>query len=300
MQSSITIPVSDAFEDSGQFEQGLRRILWELREYLNDIVVIGGWVPYLYRKYGGFAEWKSSLSRTAEVDVLLVSSLEPLGRKPISTILDEAGFRPAADARPVAVWLGEVQQGEQIEFLVPHKGTARQIGLLQPIETQQGLGAVSLPDLELLRDFTRTLSLPITVEGQPPSELEVRVPWLGAYLANKAATFPKRRLIGRTTLPENPKKAKDLLYMRDVMAAGEAIVRCIVEDCTAMRSVGKVVQSRIEYAANNLRLLRGGSFTTELEEAAEMLAERDATGQRESLADLRGYLDDALEVLGRS
>lgn len=292
--------MSDAFEDSGQFEQGLRRVLWELREYLNDIVVIGGWVPYLYRKYGGFADWHSSLSRTAEVDVLLGSSLKALGRRPLATILAQAGFRPAADADPAAVWLGDVQQGDQIEFLVPHKGTARQIGLLQPIEAQQGLGGVSLPDLELLRDFTRTLKLPVTIEGEARSELEVRVPWLGAYLANKAATFPQRRSIRRTPLSENPKRAKDLLYIRDLMAAGEEIVRCITADCAAMRSVGKVVQSRIDYAANNLRLMQGGTFAAELREAADMLAERDAARQLDSLADLRGHLDDAREVLERS
>lgn len=37
-----------------RYERALRRILFELRPYRDEIVVIGGWVPYLYRRYGGF------------------------------------------------------------------------------------------------------------------------------------------------------------------------------------------------------------------------------------------------------
>lgn len=287
----------DAPDDFGQFEQGLRRVLWVLREYLNDIVVIGGWVPYLYRKYGGFSEWRSSLSRTGEVDVLLGSSLETRGRKAMTVILSEAGFLPRTDARRAAVWIGDVEQGEQIEFLAPHKGAAKQIGQLQPIESQHGLGAISLPGLELLLEFTKKLGLPVALEGQAAVELEIRVPWLGAYLANKAATFPKRRSIAAVPAMENPKQAKDLLYVRDLAAAGEEVTQCLSEDCTTIRSAGKRDEHRMDYAASNLGLLEGGTFAAELEEAAEMLAERDGMRHQEALADLRGHLRDARELL---
>lgn len=35
-------------------EQTLRNVLHELRLYRPDLILIGGWVPYLYRHYGGF------------------------------------------------------------------------------------------------------------------------------------------------------------------------------------------------------------------------------------------------------
>jgi hypothetical protein len=289
--------VNSALDELGQFEQALRRILWELREYLDDIVVIGGWVPYLYREYGGFSEWRSSLSRTGEVDILIGSPLETRGRKAMTVILSEAGFLPTTDEQRAAVWIGEVEQGEKIEFLTPHRDTAKQIGGLQPVESQVDLGAISLPWLELLLDFTKQLALPVTIEGKEAVELAIRVPWLGAYLANKAATFPKRRSAAVETVTENPKKAKDLLYIRDLAASGEEVAQSLSEDCTAIRRAGKRDELSMDYAVSNLRLLEGGTFAAQLEEAAEMLAERDGIGHQEALADMQGHLRDARELL---
>lgn len=51
-------------------ERPLRTILWELRPYLEDLVVVGGWVPYLYRHYGGFSDWRSDPPFTRD-DALL-------------------------------------------------------------------------------------------------------------------------------------------------------------------------------------------------------------------------------------
>lgn len=35
-----------------RYEHAFRRIIVELRPYLDEIVIIGGWVPYLYKRYG--------------------------------------------------------------------------------------------------------------------------------------------------------------------------------------------------------------------------------------------------------
>jgi hypothetical protein len=289
--------VSRAQDNLGQFEQALRRILWELREYLGDIVVIGGWVPYLYRVHGGFAEWRSSLSRTGEVDILLGSPLDTRGRRALTVILYEAGFLPSTDSGNSAVWIGEVEHGEKIEFLIPHTGPARQIGAVQPVGSQNELGAISLPGLELLTDFTRQIGLPVAIEGKATAKLAIRLPWLGAYLANKAATFPKRRSGVVEPVADNPKKAKDLLYIRDLAAAGEEVTQAISEDCITILGAGQRHELRMDAAASNLRLLEGGTFAAELEEAAEMLAERDGVGQREAVGDLKGHLRDARELL---
>jgi hypothetical protein len=39
-----------------RLERGLRSVLWTLRDYLPDLVLIGGWVPHLHRRYGVFPE----------------------------------------------------------------------------------------------------------------------------------------------------------------------------------------------------------------------------------------------------
>src|SRR6478672_13333980 len=86
---------ASAARDSGmphqsQFEPGLHRILWTLRDYSAELIVIGGWVPHLYHKYGGFRGWTTGLSRTGEVDVLVPAALPAVNRPPISNLLHAA------------------------------------------------------------------------------------------------------------------------------------------------------------------------------------------------------------------
>lgn len=114
--------------NASKYEGALRRVLWELAPYLDDVVVIGGWVPYLYSRYGGFAEWRGSTSLTAEVDVLVDRPLPPGEREPIAELLLRAGFRRTEGSHGSAVWVGDLKAGEKIEFLVPHTGTSRQLG----------------------------------------------------------------------------------------------------------------------------------------------------------------------------
>ncbi len=47
------------------------------------------------------------------------------------------------------------------------------------------------------------------------------MPTLGAHVVNKSATFNKRSAV--TDRGSNPKRAKDLLYLRDVMADGDDV-----------------------------------------------------------------------------
>jgi hypothetical protein len=178
--------------DVSHYEPALHRVLWELRPYLDDVVVIGGWVPYLYRQYGGFAAWAGRTSLTMEVDVLVSRPLAPGDRASIPEILRGSGFRPSTDGGGAAVWVGDVKSGEMIEFLVPHTGTARQMGDTVPVAAQQGLRAISLPGLGLMQRYRRRLPLPVETESGAVV-LDVSVPYLGAYVVNKASTFTARQ-----------------------------------------------------------------------------------------------------------
>ena len=42
--------------DLSHLERALRAVLWHLREHLTDLVLIGGWVPLLYRRTGRVRE----------------------------------------------------------------------------------------------------------------------------------------------------------------------------------------------------------------------------------------------------
>lgn len=215
--------------DVSHYEPALRRVLWELRSYLDDVVVIGGWVPYLYRQYGGFATWAGRTSLTTEVDVLVDRPLPPGGRSSIPQILRASGFQPSADGGGSAVWVGDVQAGEMIEFLVPHTGTARQQGDTVPVAAQAGLRAISLPGLALMRRYTRRLPVPVDTDSGE-GVLDVTVPRLGAYVVNKANTFIRRQLHATG----GSKRSKDLLYLRDIAAAGEEVLAQVEGDLAEM------------------------------------------------------------------
>jgi hypothetical protein len=286
--------------DLSRYERALRRIIFELRPYLDEIVIIGGWVPYLYKRYGGFSWWNSNISLTAEVDVLVDRPLPPGERPSIPELLRRADFRPSEEEGGLAVWEGDVQAGEKIEFLVPHEGIGRQAGTVVPVTAQEGMGAIPLEGVEFMRNFKQKLAIPVATDGgeQP---LEIWVPTLGAYSVNKASTFSGRR---EHTGGGNPKRAKDLLYLRDLMAAGPEIVDRIESDLAEMirrRDTRRRAQERIRYARNTLELALTGALRRILPEVASMLVEREpAFAHETALADIQGHLADLVDVLDES
>ena len=277
-------------EGKDPLEQPLRRVLWVLRPYLPDLIVIGGWVPHLYRRYGGFAEWKSQLSGTAEVDVLVVEGMDIASRQPLVGILESAGFTSDELTRG-AVWQNAPGTGEKIEFFVPHKGILGTTGKVRSLNGQEGLGAIALTDLELLNAHTRELRIPVTPAPGTAEELTVRVPTLGAYVVVKAGTFLKRPTGEGET---RSRRAKDLVYIRDVLAAGEPIARQVQIDIAEIRRTS-VGARKLAYAVTQIGVL--DRHNPALVEAAEELAERDKLSRQAATNDLQGYLTDFREML---
>lgn len=274
------------------YERALRRILWALREYLPDVVVIGGWVPHLYMRYGGFATWNGRLSLTAEVDVLVSTSLATNSRPPITELLTAEGFVPVGESVPAAVWTNAPERGERVEFLVAHEGTRAGIGGARTLSRQPKLSAISLPELGIMGKFTRELEVPIATDRGNES-LRIRVPLLGAYVVNKAITFPKRlQLTGGL---ENPKQAKDVLYLRDLMAAGQEVQDEIRADLRKLAS-GKTERFSLTTALNNIDGLLRGALRPIVADVAESLVQRDGWESVEAArADVEGHLTDLRE-----
>lgn len=275
--------------DLANLERSLRRVLWELRPYLDAVVVIGGWVPHLYQRYGGFESWGSRLALTTEVDVMTERALPAGERPPLSQLLREGGFEPRARVGGLAVWEGDLKAGEKVEFLVEHRGTALQIGNVVPVAGQPGLGAISLPGLAVMMRFRQPLKIPFATDGS--EALDVWVPRLGAYLVNKAQTYAARRAAADGG---DSKGGKDLLYVRDLMAAGTEVVRRVESD---LAEIAARDREAVRRAATLLSLATGGA-QAELRSAARMLAEREPGFSREAaVADMRGHLADARELL---
>ena len=275
-----------------QLEQTLRNVLHELRLYQPDLILIGGWVPYLYRHYGGFGPLSERDTLTFELDVLVPRPLPSEGRPLLAEVLRNSTFRPEGGSPP-AVWVRDLDAGEKIEFLTPHRGTAHGQGRVVAVPEQPGLGAIPLAELDIMVRHTRTLTLPPRA-GSPA--IEVQVPTLGAYVVNKGLTFLRRR--PRTGEPGVPKLAKDLLYLRDVAASGDAVITAVTRDLNAIAQSGPQGADAVREAATNLRMATDGHLSHHLAATAQMVVARGSP-RSPSLeeARARAFLLDLHELL---
>lgn len=251
-------------------EHTLRTILADLESYRSDLILIGGWVPYLYRRYGGFASWGGNDTLTFELDMLVGRPLLADGRPGLADVLGSAGFRPVTRQIPAAVWERDGDAGERIEFITVHRGTAKGEGRVVPLTEQPGIGAIPLTELEVMRSHTRILVLP-PLAGF--GAMNVQVPTLGAYVVNKALTFVRRRT--RTDEAGVPKLAKDLLYLRDLAAAGDEVMAAIQADLEIIARSDAADAERIRTAATNLGFAAEGHLEHHLAAAAMMILERE-------------------------
>ena len=269
----------------------LLAVLAALKPYLPRLVVIGGWVPTLYREFGGL-DWHGHLSLTTEVDVLTAPPI-PVEGVPLDMLLEAMHFVPGRTEGASAVWTQPGPEGAQIEFLTPLAGPQGREGLTLPLEGHGRVGGLQLEGLDLLAEFTSSLDIPLRMGGET-EVLPLRVPTLGAYVVNKAETFPHRR---RHEAGDNPKLAKDILYLRDVAAAGRLVTGRVRDDFRAILGVRKRIFS-VRRARNNLAMTCSGALLPDvLVAAAAMLAERDSVDRATSEADLKGYLSDLRDLV---
>lgn len=280
--------------DLGILERALQRVLNDVRPYLDEIIVIGGWVPYLYQRYGDFPEWQARLALTSEVDLLVRRDMEPRDRPELSELMTTAGMKPVGASATVAIWANDPERGEKVEFLTPHEGTIQTLNAVVPLRRQPGVGAIALDQLEVMALHTQRLEVMTRSADNIAGTATITVPTLGAYALNKAATFTKRQ--ARAGEVENPKRAKDLLYLRDLAAAGDAVMSRIGSDS---RAIGKSRRPRfiIRTAVNNLDGVLADAGSDRLRLAGAMLAERDGVAIDAATADVRGHLEDLREVL---
>lgn len=268
-----------------------RRLLLVLRPYLPNLVLIGGWVPELYRLHGGFTEWRTRLSGTEELDLIIAGVDDGDVRPPLATILETAGLH-AEEHTLGAVWVGPRESGEKLEFFVPHDGVIHTLGQPRRIGQQEGIAAIQLTNLELLTTHTRTLMVPVVAEDRVSIPIGITVPTLGAYLVTKAATYLKRSSAARSD--DRAKRAKDLVYVRDVMAAGANVVEQVENDIAAIAATEHTRHS-LRTARNSLTL-PDAQFPVLLEAASE-LAERDRISERQAAQDLLGHIADLRDIL---
>lgn len=310
---------SSEAEMANNRDEALRALfscLRALQPYLDEMVLIGGWVPALHLRFGGYAGWTGSTSLTQEADILLPRALATGLRSPVSKLLKDAGFFPnPGSGELAAVWEREPEYGQKIEFLVPHEGTAETVRTVVPIEDQVNLGGISLAALKVMQQHTVKLTIFNGVTADGEDSLVVRVPLLGAYVINKAVTYPQRTARAGGTaedvsqLGKNPKQAKDIVYLFD--CADSAPLQIIERDLKTMHAQDQsappeqLTLARHNAITNLSNVIAGKSKISEdlRTEAARMLMTRDAKtyvgedGEARAKSTLLGRLMDLRDIL---
>jgi hypothetical protein len=263
-------------------------LLAALEAYADDFVLIGGWVPQLYRDYGGM-HWNGKLSLTTEIDAVIRPTLLTGGRPALRSILEGAGLRPRPGTVPGTIWEHIEDGSDALELFTPLLGPIKGAAAAS-IEQQEGIAAIALPDLDLVTEFIRELHIPF--EGRL---LRIRVPTLGAYIATKAMTFAAR---GSTLGPSSvsPKRGKDILYVHDMMSAGPEVRSRIENDLADIAKTKRFIGS-LRKGRNHLTLLRGSNPHPAFDDAVAMVMERDGSSAAIASAAIIGSTEDLVDIL---
>ena len=225
--------------------RGFVHVLKALEPRLGEVVIVGGWAWYLYRKHlTGSAGLPGEF--TLDVDVVLPRPL-PHGRG-LDRLLEDAAFEEdmtGENTPPVTryAWPSPEDPEAVVDFLTPARGAGTEATL-----RTGGVVAQQLRTLDVLLEDP--LVLPIDERSETESFVgAVRVPRLGAFLLQKVQTLPSRRAT---------KRDKDLFYIFDLADEGRGLREKIESDIEQIRL--KVGALSLKAASSLLR--RDGGVAT--------------------------------------
>ena len=180
-----------------------------LGHYLEDLVLVGGWVPHLYRKI-----WPSKspveARRTFDVDAGVGGQLPIRHGSRLHILLTAQGYvQRLVGASGLAVQIYESPANSDllpIEFLAPLTGPHEET----TVEIQQGVTAQALRYLNILLENTIDVHASAAAVAGSAGELTVRIPTPGAYVFH-------RGLIDRRG--SSRRRGKDLYYIFETWAS---------------------------------------------------------------------------------
>ena len=189
------------------FARGLLKTLTVLRPYLPQIVIGGGWAPFLYYRYlAKNREHTPVLTR--DIDLMVGHQVPIVGSQTIDEILTKEAKLTTAfknlDNPAVIHYEGTIDGVEvEIEFLTDQTGSQEERVLI----VQKGLHAEALGYVSIIVENTLLLEIDAAESAQGKGSLVVQVPKPAAYIFQKGLSFPARR--------DKQKASKDLYYIFD-------------------------------------------------------------------------------------
>jgi len=180
-----------------------------LGDYLEDVVLVGGWVPHLYRKIWP-SESPVEARRTFDLDAAVGGRLPMHHGSRLDVLLAAQGYvQRLVGASGLAVQIYDSPPNSDllpIELLAPLTGPREQI----TVEIQDGVTAQALRYLNILLENTMDVHLSGEAVPGSPGELTVRIPTPGAYIFHRGLIDPRGG---------SRRRGKDLYYIFETWAS---------------------------------------------------------------------------------
>ena len=213
-----------------RFATGLLNTLWILRDYLSEIVVGGGWVPFLYYRYLIEKSDRETIF-TRDIDLLVKSQVPVIGSQTIDKLLGAAGLKTvfkSRDTPPLIHYEGEIDGvAVEIEFLTDQPGSSSD----SVRKVQPDLYAEALRFISLVVDNTVELTISHRAFGEEGAQLIVKVPTPAAYVFHKGLIYRRRK--------DQRKGYKDLYYIFDILTGCHKMMPSIMDDFVRLARLHK-------------------------------------------------------------
>ena len=125
------------------FTRGFFNTLVILRSYLSEIVIGGGWAPFLYYRYL-VGDRNHDPVLTSDIDLMVKHQVPTFGSKTIDELLTEANLEAkfkTLDTPPIIHYEGKIEGVDvEIEFLTDQTGSRQDTVLEVQKSTQSGTG----------------------------------------------------------------------------------------------------------------------------------------------------------------
>ena len=192
------------------FARGLFKTLALLEPYLPQIIIGGGWTPFLYYRYLEKNRQHVPVL-TRDIDFMVKHHVQVVGPKTIDEILTKEAKLTTAfknlDNPAVIHYEGTIDGVDvEIEFLTDQTGSQQE----KVLKVQEGLHAEALRYISVIVENTLMLEVDDVESTQGGKPLIVQVPKPAAYIFQKGLSFPLRR--------DKQKAFKDLYYIFDILS----------------------------------------------------------------------------------
>jgi len=252
----------------------LFKTLAALGDYVQDIVLVGGWVTHIYALIWP-GEQRILERRTFDVDAAVRETLPVRSRLRLDSQLEAQGYivRLGGMSGPAAQRFENPENEDllDIEFLFPLTGSSEH----QTVEIQEGVAAQALRYLNILLDSVMEVYASGELPGGDVVTLPIRVPVPGAFIYHRGLAFVERT--------DRPMQAKDLYYIFETWMNYPHRRDDIVREIDELRRR----YPRKWY--DRFRVNLGRLFSSDIAEGVLLVAQQYSTDEPEELVHRRIY-----------